>query len=279
MTGTDDDFIARFEDGSLDRIEMPAEPILGKAAAHDRKTGHAKTTTARPPPIRSPTSATTRGTRRSNTKSSMPTRVRISSNGPDRKPSTQWDIGVTLTIARPAAADKPSWTDFLRPETPWLDRRREELGIATPPSTDSGTTYRPRLLVRWPQPARRRRLLPLLHLADARHRHRLRPLLHPLSDEDLPAGVITAWGGAEGIHQAATSVPFLLTRRPLPGRMPVVTWGVGGTDHVVREIPRLRDLGFTRCLDIASNDRAGVWEIRARELASGRTGTAYFTVK
>lgn len=141
MTGTDDDFIARFKDGSLDRIEMPAEPILGKAAGTIETLARAND--HRPPAADSIPDL-------GNDPWDSPLEyeiidadtVRISSNGPDRIPNTQWDIGVTLTIARPAAADKASWTDFLRPKTSWLDRRRSELGMEPPPSADAETSYK-----------------------------------------------------------------------------------------------------------------------------------------
>lgn len=41
--------------------------------------------------------------------------------------------------------------------------------------------------------------------------------------------------------------PITLVPRPLPLRMPVVMWGIGGVQEVVTELPRLKRLGFTHC--------------------------------
>ncbi|HCU36861.1 MAG TPA: hypothetical protein DGT21_15860 [Armatimonadetes bacterium] len=53
-----------------------------------------------------------------------------------------------------------------------------------------------------------------------------------------------------------------IVARPLPKRMPVVMWGVGGVENVVKEIDRLRYIGFTHCLGTAT-DFAKVWEAGA----------------
>ncbi len=64
-------------------------------------------------------------------------------------------------------------------------------------------------------------------------------------------------------HKATTFVPLVVTPRPLPHRMPVVMWGVGGTDSVVKEIPRLKEFGFTHCLGL-SVDYQKVWDEGAK---------------
>ncbi|NUP99420.1 MAG: hypothetical protein HUU35_06155 [Armatimonadetes bacterium] len=53
--------------------------------------------------------------------------------------------------------------------------------------------------------------------------------------------------------------PLNIVARPLPWRMPVVMWGVGGVDPVLQEIPRLKELGFTHCLGL-SCDYDAVWK-------------------
>ncbi|HJN09470.1 MAG TPA: LamG-like jellyroll fold domain-containing protein [Pirellulaceae bacterium] len=67
------------------------------------------------------------------------------------------------------------------------------------------------------------------------------------------------WGGARNGYRSTTEIPFVITRRPLPQRMPVVMWGIGGTDGVVREIPRLKQIGFTHCLGLRC-DYQKVWD-------------------
>jgi hypothetical protein len=49
-----------------------------------------------------------------------------------------------------------------------------------------------------------------------------------------------------------------LVARPVP-RMPVVMWGLGGGAEVRREIPRLKDIGFTDCLGAGAN-YAAIWD-------------------
>ena len=39
----------------------------------------------------------------------------------------------------------------------------------------------------------------------------------------------------------------VLVPRPVPDRMPVVMWGIGGVKEVVAELPRLKQIGFTHC--------------------------------
>ncbi len=70
---------------------------------------------------------------------------------------------------------------------------------------------------------------------------------------------LPGWGGTSDVYQATTRIPFVITARPLPARMPVVMWGIGGVDEVVREIPRLKQLGFTHCLGLRC-DYGQVWE-------------------
>ncbi|MEX2578836.1 MAG: LamG-like jellyroll fold domain-containing protein [Verrucomicrobiales bacterium] len=67
------------------------------------------------------------------------------------------------------------------------------------------------------------------------------------------------WGGDERSYATRSTLPFVLVPRPLPHRMPVVMWGLGGTESVLKEIPRLKDLGFTHCLGLRP-DYAAAWE-------------------
>jgi CheY-like chemotaxis protein len=45
----------------------------------------------------------------------------------------------------------------------------------------------------------------------------------------------------------------VLVPRPLPYRMPVVMWGVYGPESVLRELPRLKEIGFTHSLGLRAN--------------------------
>ncbi|MEQ9408857.1 MAG: LamG domain-containing protein, partial [Fuerstiella sp.] len=72
------------------------------------------------------------------------------------------------------------------------------------------------------------------------------------------------WAGMKSGYQSTTRIPFVITRR-LPPRMPVVMWGIGGTDGVVREIPRLKQIGFTHCLGLRA-DYQKIWDEKATAL-------------
>lgn len=61
-------------------------------------------------------------------------RMRLVSIGPDRKEFTPWDQGVVISLNIPSDT-KPSgfaaFMDNFRPEVPWLESRKKELGIPT----------------------------------------------------------------------------------------------------------------------------------------------------
>jgi hypothetical protein len=76
---------------------------------------------------------------------------------------------------------------------------------------------------------------------------------------------IPNWGMTDTPYRSTTQLPFVITQRPRPHQMPVVMWGVGGTDGVVREIPRLKEIGFTHCLGLRC-DYQQVWDQGANAL-------------
>jgi hypothetical protein len=55
---------------------------------------------------------------------------------------------------------------------------------------------------------------------------------------------VTAVAGSQSVRETGQ---VTLVPRPLPHRMPVVMWGIGGVKEVVEELPRLKKLGFTHC--------------------------------
>jgi len=57
------------------------------------------------------------------------TTVRIWSAGGDGKWNTKWDVGIIIEKDEPVAEVKVSWLDKIRPEKPWLQERRKELGL------------------------------------------------------------------------------------------------------------------------------------------------------
>lgn len=79
--------------------------------------------------------------------------------------------------------------------------------------------------------------------------------------------------------EAALETPFsseenttvTVAARPVE-RMPVVLWGLGSPEGIVKELPRLKDLGFTHCLG-RSVDYDGVWKAKAPLVEPGKEQT------
>lgn len=59
----------------------------------------------------------------------------LSSDGPDGKPNTRWDLNMTLSLPDSEPEEGESWADALHPEKTWLENRKEELGIAEKPES------------------------------------------------------------------------------------------------------------------------------------------------
>lgn len=60
-------------------------------------------------------------------------------------------------------------------------------------------------------------------------------------------------------YSSEESAEIVIAPRPLPHRMPVVMWGIYGAESVLRELPRLQDLGFNHCLG-GGADMAAIWK-------------------
>lgn len=54
-------------------------------------------------------------------------------------------------------------------------------------------------------------------------------------------------------YASEEAFPVVIVARPLPKRMPVLMWGIGGVDHVIKELPRLKQIGFTHCLGMGAD--------------------------
>ena len=76
---------------------------------------------------------------------------------------------------------------------------------------------------------------------------------------------INTWPQSDSGYAVTAITPQVVLPRELPHRMPVVMWGVGGTDNVIKEIPRLKDIGFTHCLGL-SVDYNRIWKDGAKAL-------------
>lgn len=64
--------------------------------------------------------------------------------------------------------------------------------------------------------------------------------------------------GPSPTHREET-LRVTLVGRPLPHRMPVMMWGIGSPTEFARELPRLKDLGFTQCLGFGA-DHDAIWK-------------------
>ena len=53
-------------------------------------------------------------------------------------------------------------------------------------------------------------------------------------------------------YTSEESFPVTIVPRPLPQRMPVVMWGIGA-GNVLKELPRLKHIGFTHCLGMGAD--------------------------
>lgn len=77
--------------------------------------------------------------------------------------------------------------------------------------------------------------------------------------------ILPQWGSSDRGYQSVTRIPMVIVHRPVPDQMPVVMWGVGGTEGVIKEIPRLKQIGFTHCLGLRC-DFQKIWDDGAEAL-------------
>ena len=87
-----------------------------------------------------------------------------------------------------------------------------------------------------------------------------------LRPDDYTARALLTLPG-EPSTEVSASLPLKLVPRPLPHRMPVVMWGIGGSSFA-SELSRLKTLGFTACLGIHA-DTAAVWSAKKPVVPGG----------
>jgi POT family proton-dependent oligopeptide transporter len=129
VTGTDDDFAAKMDSGAVAELTIPGQAAYQAAA--DIVEGLARAQADKLPAIDQVTGL-------GNDPWGNPIRYeivdatsfRLISDGPDKKPGTEWDQGLTVSIAKPATAKAKSWMDAITPEVTWLEQRKNALGIA-----------------------------------------------------------------------------------------------------------------------------------------------------
>ncbi|MEX1049540.1 MAG: POT family MFS transporter, partial [Akkermansiaceae bacterium] len=135
VVGTDDDFIQRLEKGEPESLEVPGQPAFERAADFVEnavlKDGAFPAEAAAKRAMKGfldPWNAPIRYQILNST------RVRLFSDGPDREANTKWDVGVIIDWEIAGKAAGASWVDRFRPDEPWLERRKRELGagVETP---------------------------------------------------------------------------------------------------------------------------------------------------
>ncbi len=143
VTGTADDLIQRLNDGAPTSLEIPGQKTFDQAAATIERmtasnggrfpdeTAAAKSLLTFKDPWGSPLRYEILNS----------SRARLMSDGADRKPGTQWDIGLILENPEPVSKPEPSWTDKLHPAEPWLTRRKNELGIQAAPAGKADAAF------------------------------------------------------------------------------------------------------------------------------------------
>jgi len=130
-TGTEDDFIQRLSNGEPALLEIPGKATFEEAAGRVEEQA---ATLGRFPSeevmknsltdLRDPWGGPI------TYQILNSTRVRLLSAGPDRTPGTQWDLGFYLDRITTEPPPPASWVDRFHPSEPWLERRKQELGIA-----------------------------------------------------------------------------------------------------------------------------------------------------
>ena len=67
--------------------------------------------------------------------------------------------------------------------------------------------------------------------------------------------------GGDLPYSATERFEITLVKRPRPRRMPVVMWGIGGTDNVIEQLDTLAQIGFTHCL-CGGADFKMIWDAK-----------------
>jgi POT family proton-dependent oligopeptide transporter len=130
-TGSDDDIVARLKDGHFQSLRLPEADALRAIAGRIRR--QAIEAGAPPAAADVPDLGDDPWGNPVRYEILNSTRLRLISDGPDRRPGTRWDQGLIMELPAPEkVAREASWTDSLHPEIPWLDRRRSALGLDSP---------------------------------------------------------------------------------------------------------------------------------------------------
>jgi POT family proton-dependent oligopeptide transporter len=135
QTGTDDDLVARLNNGSLKSIEFPDRTQQPMAKAAERIISLAKEQGNRLPAVESIPQGSLGNDPWGNAIEYAITSqntCRIISAGPDRIKGTAWDIGLTIEVTMPEGENAGVKAER------WIDRRARELGVQPKKETTVG---------------------------------------------------------------------------------------------------------------------------------------------
>jgi proton-dependent oligopeptide transporter, POT family len=140
VTGTGDDFVQEYENGTPKKLLLPGQAAFDAAArrVEELASGQAG---------RLPSAAAVGDCGQDlwgnpiRYETLSGDEFRLISSGPDGKPQTRWDIGMKVSVKRPDGSDSTSKTGLPMPAETWLDKRQREIG-ATPAKTGtSGLSF------------------------------------------------------------------------------------------------------------------------------------------
>ncbi len=138
VTGTSDDLIQRVKDGVPVSLEIPGQATFDGAAAVIENIAKANNGVFPSAESAAPRLADFKDPWGSPIRYQIlnSSRVRLMSDGPDKKPGTRWDLGVVIEREEKPTVKSASVWDHLRPSEPWLERRKRELGVQS--SSEAG---------------------------------------------------------------------------------------------------------------------------------------------
>jgi len=132
ITGTPDDFVQHLKDGTPTSLDIPGQATFEQAAAAiqelAKRNGDKFPEEADARKVLAPFRDLWNGSIHYQILNSQ--RVRLISEGPEKKLNNPWNTGVTIDLSLPEPPAPPSWTDRLRPNESWLQLRKKQLGIA-----------------------------------------------------------------------------------------------------------------------------------------------------
>jgi len=143
VTGTNDDYVRRFESEAAQPLDIPSQDVLqaiakeitsatdaaGKIFPNEEAGGEI---------VSKFTDHAGNAFRYQVLSSNV---IRIWSAGSDKQWNTRWDVGMTISKPEELPEKKASWFDMIRPEQTWLAKRKQELNLENQNDTSDEKYY------------------------------------------------------------------------------------------------------------------------------------------